>query len=294
MEGTRLVERTAQKWQSYCFRIISWLNLCVVCVALTLPLFCRFWQSCLDTSLNHHWKSRDELGTSSKKANDLDHIQICWFTASPSEVWVDFESCISYHAILSYIWQTSSVSFRWEMWKNFSNGFMSEKHFSRIPYHPSTILSQWKICRFQTFLLFDSFFVKIYKKRDWELLIAILTYSFVISTCCWWCYGVSGSTQCCLIPLHALDNLPSKAIRNVQAMFSISSSSTATSTTTMEEVKVRRRNVYQQTVSEPLAHNTNTRFKYHRRRKNSLRLKVTITKEISFLCVDFHALSVER
>lgn len=214
-----------------------------------MPLFCRFWREAASTL---HWiiirESRVELATSRKKANDSDLIQICWFVASPSRFELALRvGCIRNHAIQSYPISDNHRRCRlgWEMWKNFCNGFMSEKHFSRIAYHPSTILSRLKICRFQTFLLFHSFFVKTYKKRDWELLITILTYSFVISTCCWCCYGVSGSSQCCPITLHAFNNLPSKAIRNVQAMFSISSSSTATETTVPMEV--RRRNVYQQT-----------------------------------------------
>lgn len=304
-EGTRLVERTAQKWQKLLFQI----NL----VAQSLCSLCGFNSRChfsaaFDEKLPRHFiessskESRVELATKrvAKKANDLNLIQICWFVASP------FRS-LSWHQelVVSVTMQSNPIQYNhesdkhrqcrlsWEMWKNVSNGFMSEKHFSRIPYHPSTILSRQKISRFQSFLLFHSFFVKIYKKRDWEVLITILTYSFVISTCCWCFYCVSGSTQCCLISLHAFNNLHSKVIRNVQAMFFISLSSTVPTNNDNKHSRLKLEE--EMFINKPLAHNTKTRLeKYHRRRKNSLRLKAKITKEISFLCVDFHALSVER
>lgn len=72
-----------------------------------------------------------------------------------------------------------SLSYGLNNVKECSNGFMSDKHFLQSSYHEPTIAYQrQQIDRFQSFsLLFTRFSWKCLK-RDWELVITILTYSF--------------------------------------------------------------------------------------------------------------------
>ena len=75
-------------------------------------------------------------------------VWICWFPpnpppSEPSRVVYQFQSIIFQSGRREI---SSLVSLQ-----ECSNGFMSEKHFSQIPYHPATILSRQQICRFQSF-----------------------------------------------------------------------------------------------------------------------------------------------